>query len=62
VIAASAAPAAARAGHRARLPLERDHEGTTVGQADVREVQDHPPPRRGPRDLPEPAPQAASGV
>ena len=24
---------------------ERDHEGKTVGQADVREVQDHPPPR-----------------
>jgi ethanolamine utilization protein EutA (predicted chaperonin) len=41
---------------------ERDHEGTTVGQADVREVQDHPPPRPGPRDLPEPASQAASGV
>ena len=41
---------------------ERDHEGTTVGQADVREVQDHPPPRAGPRDLPEPAPQAAAGV
>jgi ribosomal protein S13 len=35
------------AGHRA----ERDHEGTTVGQADVREVQDHPPPWRRPRDL-----------
>ena len=46
------------AGHR----LERDHEGTTVGQADVREVQDHPPPRRGARDLPEPPPQAAAGV
>ena len=41
---------------------ERDHEGTTVGQADVREVQDHPPPRPGPRDLPEPATQAAAGV
>ena len=41
---------------------ERDHEGTTVGQADVREVQDHPPPRSGPRDLPEPATQAATGV
>ena len=41
---------------------ERDHEGTTVGQADVREVQDHPPPRAGPRDLPEPATQAAAGL
>ncbi len=41
---------------------ERDHEGTTVGQADVREVQDHPPPRSGAGDLPEPATQAASGV
>src|SRR6476646_9881848 len=46
------------AGHRA----ERDHEGTTVGQADVREVQDHPPPWRGARDLPEPPPQAAAGL
>ena len=25
-------------------------------------MQDHPPPRRGPRDLPEPASQAAAGV
>src|ERR1700750_2466433 len=41
---------------------ERDHEGTTVGQADVREVQDHPAPRPGPRDLPEPTTQAAAGV
>ena len=41
---------------------ERDHEGTTVGQADVREVQDHPPPRAGARDLPEPTTQAATGV
>ena len=41
---------------------ERDHEGKTVGQADVREVQDHPPPRRGAGDLPEQAPQAAAGV
>src|SRR5215470_19279295 len=41
---------------------ERDHEGTTVGQADVREVQDHPPPRAGSRHLPEPATQAAAGL
>src|SRR6185295_3869111 len=41
---------------------ERDHEGTTVGQADVREVQDHPPPRPRARDLPEPAAQAAAGL
>src|SRR5919204_5369413 len=41
---------------------ERDHEGTTVGQADVRKVQDHPPPRPGPRDLPEPPTQAAAGL
>ena len=41
---------------------KKEHEGTTVGQADVREVQDHPPPWRGSRDLPEPAPQAAPGV
>jgi len=33
---------------------ERDHEGTTVGEADVWKVQDHPPPRSGARDLPEP--------
>ena len=58
VAAAEAAARAAVAGH----PAERDHEGTTVGQADVREVQDHPPPRRGARDLPEPAPQAAAGL
>ena len=36
-----------RQSHVARITPERDHEGTTVGQADVREVQDHPPPRRG---------------
>src|SRR3954466_10326388 len=41
---------------------ERDHEGTTVGKADVGEVQDHPPPRAGAGDLPEPAPQAAAGL
>jgi len=41
---------------------ERDHEGTTVGQADVWKVQDHPPPRAGARDLPEPPAQAAAGV
>ena len=40
----------------------RNREGPSVGQAHVREVQDHPPPRRGPRDLPEPAPQAAPGL
>ena len=41
---------------------ERDHEGTTVGQADVREVQDHPPSPDGAGDLLQPAAQAASGV
>src|SRR3954447_14517044 len=41
---------------------ERDHEGTTVGEADVGKVQDHPPPRPGARDLPEPAAQAAAGL
>jgi hypothetical protein len=52
-------------GHQSHLVWtnsERDHEGTTVGQADVREVQDHPPSRAGPRDLPEPTTQAAAGV
>src|SRR6476469_5524903 len=58
VAAADPAARAAGAGHR----LERDHEGTTVGQADVREVQDHPPPWRGARDLLQPAAQAAAGV
>ena len=43
-------------------PSERDHEGTTVGQADVREVQDRPPPRQRAGDLHEPAPQAAAGL
>ena len=37
-------------------------EGPSISQAHVREVQDHPPRRRGPRDLPEPPSQAASGV
>src|SRR6185312_12833406 len=41
---------------------ERDHEGTTVGQADVREVQDHPPPRARAGHLLEPPSQAAAGV
>ena len=35
-----------------------ERESTTLGQADVREVQDHPPERPGPRDLLESAPQA----
>src|SRR5215471_17541849 len=46
------------AGHRA----ERDHEGTTVGQADVREVQDHSPSRARAGHLLEPPSQAAAGV
>src|SRR5215207_5569280 len=56
--------AAARAARASPLSsvTERDHEGTTVGQADVREVQDHPPARTRAGDLPEPASQAASGV
>jgi len=37
----AAAATAARAGRR-NPAAERDHEGKTVGQADVREVQDHP--------------------
>src|SRR3712207_8532909 len=45
-----------------RSNTERDHEGTTVGQADVREVQDHPPAWPRARHLPEPATQAATGV
>src|SRR4051812_902045 len=40
---------------------ERDHEGTTVGQADVREVQDHSPAWPRSSDLPEPTTQAAAG-
>src|SRR5215218_10000030 len=56
--------AAARAARASPLSseTERDHEGTTVGQADVREVQDHPPARPRAGDLLEPASQAASGV
>ena len=57
----AAAATAARAGSR-NPAAERDHEGKTVGQADVREMQDHPPPRSGAGDLPEQAPQAASGL
>ena len=59
-LVAAAAPAARAT--PSGSSAERDHEGTTVGQADVREVQDHPPPRTGPRHLPEPATQAAAGV
>src|SRR5687768_7168993 len=51
-----------RQSHPVWINSERDHEGTTVGEADVREVQDHPAPRPGPRDLPEPTTQAAAGV
>ena len=40
----------------------RSYEGPSIGQADVREVQGHPPPRRGAGHLPEPASQAAAGV
>src|SRR6476646_2814044 len=52
-----------RAGLRKLLVSNRrrersERESTTVGQADVREVQDHPPERAGPRDLLESAPQA----
>ena len=57
--------AAAPCGSQSRSPAHRrrrNDEGTTVGQADVRKVQDHPAPWRGSRDLPEPAPQAAPGV
>ena len=57
----AAAGPAARAGSPEQAP-ERDHEGKTVGQADVREMQDHPPPRRGAGDLPEQAPQAEAGL
>jgi hypothetical protein len=35
---------------------EASGESQTVGQADVREVQDRPPERAGPRDLLESAP------
>jgi len=45
-----------------RFPSERTHEGTTVGQADVREVQDHPAAWRRARDLLQPPPQAAAGL
>src|SRR3954454_6085201 len=45
-----------------RFPAERFHEGTTVGQADVRKVQDHSPPRGGAGHLLEPAAQAAAGL
>ena len=44
-------------GSQSRSPAHRrrrNDEGTTVGQADVRKVQDHPAPWRGSRDLPNP--------
>jgi hypothetical protein len=37
-------------------------EGTGFSQEDVRQLQDHPPQRRGARDLHEPQAQAAAGV
>jgi hypothetical protein len=37
-------------------------EGSSFGQTNLRQVQDHPPPRRGARDLPESEAQAAAGV
>ena len=43
-------------------PDSRSYEGPRLSQADVREVQGHPPWRCGSRDLSEPASQAASGV
>jgi hypothetical protein len=38
------------------------YEGTSIGQTDLRQVQDHPPRRRRARDLPESEAQAATGV
>jgi hypothetical protein len=38
------------------------YEGTSIGQSDLRQVQDHPPRRRRARDLPESEAQAATGV
>jgi hypothetical protein len=49
-------------------PLQITHdesearESTTVGQADVREMQNHPPARAGPRHLLKSTSQAAAGV
>ena len=40
----------------------RSDEGPSFRKADVRKVQGHPPQRRGPGDLPEPASQAAAGL
>ena len=40
----------------------RSNEGSSFRQADVREVQGHPPQWRGPGDLPKPATQAAAGL
>jgi hypothetical protein len=41
---------------------KEEHEGTTVGKADVRKMQDYPPKWAGACDLPESTTQAASGV
>jgi len=57
--------------HRLRLGVydrgtayrkEADYEGTSFGQENVRQVQDHPAPRQGARHLREPPPQAAPGL
>jgi len=40
----------------------RDHEGTSVSQAPLRAVQDHPPKGRGPDHLHQPEAQAEAGL
>ena len=47
-----------RCSRRACRRFEDTHEGPSVGQADLRQVQDRPPPRRGAGDLLEPEAQA----
>jgi len=37
-----------------------DREGSSIGESNLSEMQGRPAPRRGPGDLREPAPQAAS--
>jgi len=50
-----------RGGRRAPVSEDR-HEGQSVSQADVREVQDHPPARYRAGDLLEPAASPEAGV
>ena len=51
-----------RCSDRAVDRSEDRHESSSIGQADLRQVQGRPPPRRGSGDLRQPEAQAAAGI